>query len=121
MTGFRLREGDQPLPQPSDGPSMHDLAIADLKAAGWPGSTAAAELLAARKRVGVDRYGQELRPNNGRDALRDLSEELADAAVYARQVLEEERLLRDDDGVIRVGYDALLSMLSQVCEIQAGM
>lgn len=42
-----------------------------------------------RDRVGRERYGVPLRAFNGRDGLRDLYEELLDAVVYLRQVLEE--------------------------------
>jgi hypothetical protein len=88
---LRQRPGDQQLPVPNDGPSMHDLVIADL--GGWPESMSARnairDLLAARKRLGLERYGSILQSHNGRDAKRDLSEELADAAVYARQLQEE--------------------------------
>jgi hypothetical protein len=50
--------------------------------------------LAARREVGIARYGTALQAHNGRDALRDLYEELLDAACYIRQVIAE----RDSDG-----------------------
>jgi transcriptional regulator with XRE-family HTH domain len=85
------RPGDQPLPVANDGPSMHDLVIEDLDR--WPVSSstqvAIRELLAERKRLGLERYGSLLQRGNGRDWLRDLREECADALVYARQGLEE--------------------------------
>jgi hypothetical protein len=85
------RPGDQPLPVPAGGPSMHDLVAADV--ATWaqpqPGREAIRALLAERKQLGLDRYGSLLQSHNGRDARRDLTEECADAAVYARQLLEE--------------------------------
>jgi hypothetical protein len=89
--GLRMRPGDQQLPVPTGGPSMHDLVIQDL--VHWPPPAAEKEavaaLLAARKQLGLDRYGSLLQAGNQRDWRRDLSEELADAAVYARQGLEE--------------------------------
>lgn len=45
--------------------------------------------LETRLQVGIQRYGTPLQPNNGRDALRDLYEELLDAACYARQLIAE--------------------------------
>jgi hypothetical protein len=43
----------------------------------------------SRDQVGRKRYGVQLQPHNGRDALRDLYEELLDAVVYARQAIYE--------------------------------
>lgn len=81
-----LRAGDQPLPLPSRGPSMHDL-VAEYLDNFYVGRAAksVAEDLRARKQVGLERYGQPLQAHNGRDVDRDLYEELLDAVVYARQ------------------------------------
>lgn len=68
---------EQPPPQATDGPHIHDLVAADI---------------AARKVLGIERYGQPLQPSNGRDALRDLYEELLDGACYIRQVIAERDL-----------------------------
>ena len=79
---FRLRPGDQQLPVPNNGPSMHDLVIAELDgypARSDPERAAIRDLLAERKRLGLERYGSLLQAHNGRDARRDLLEELADA------------------------------------------
>jgi len=52
-------------------------------------------LLAERQEEGLRRYGQPLRTWNGRDARRDLREELLDAFQYALQADREHRdLLR---------------------------
>jgi hypothetical protein len=64
----------QPPPRTNDGPSMHDLVIADVE---------------ARKAFGLKKYGTLLQAHNGRDALRDLYDELLDAIVYVRQLMEE--------------------------------
>lgn len=90
---------EQPLPVPNDGESMHDLVIRDIlsRPVSWDlsyGRAArlrdqVAEDLLARKELGLARYGSLLQANNGRDALRDLYEELQDGAVYARQRLLE--------------------------------
>lgn len=106
------RPGDQPLPVPNDGASMHDLVAADLD--GWPAPQpdieAVRALLLERKRIGLERYGSLLQAGNQRDWRRDLREEVADAAVYARQGLEE---LGDEDvdGVLAQVYDDILSAL----------
>lgn len=85
------RQGDQQLPVPNDGPSMHDLVIADLE--GWEGHPGASEavqfLLAERKKLGLQRYGSILQAGNLRDWRRDLAEELGDAAAYAMQGIAE--------------------------------
>jgi hypothetical protein len=65
---------DQPTPVKNDRPCIQDMVIADME---------------ARKAVGLKRYGTLLQPFNGRDALRDLYEELLDAAQYVRQEIEE--------------------------------
>lgn len=65
--------GTQPPPVPTSGPHVHDLVAEDL---------------AGRKALGVSKYGQALQASNGRDHLRDLYEELLDAAVYIRAELE---------------------------------
>jgi hypothetical protein len=65
----------EPAPQHNDGPSMHDLVIADMQ---------------SRKEFGLQKYGTILQAHNGRNALRDAYEEVLDLAVYLRQKLEEE-------------------------------
>lgn len=77
----------QPPPTPNDAPPIHEAVIADPR---------------ERAEVGRAQYGTYLQPHNGRDALRDLYEELLDAAQYARQAMVERdamvnvlRMLRD--------------------------
>jgi len=69
---------EQPMPTASTGPSMHDLAVREVL---------------YRKRIGLDRYRQPLQAMNGRDAVRDTIEELADGLAYALQIREERRML----------------------------
>lgn len=45
--------------------------------------------LISRQNFGIQKYGEPLRVNNDRNSLRDLHEELLDAAFYATQVLEQ--------------------------------
>jgi hypothetical protein len=70
----KTREGDQPLPLSNDLPAIQDLVLADIE---------------ARKAIGIKRYGQLLKPHDGRDNLRDLYEELMDACIYARKAIYE--------------------------------
>ena len=108
----RQRPGDQPLPSPNDGPSMHELVCEDLWRGGAAGKLEDAVIadMKARKRLGLERYGSLLQADNGRDALKDLYDELADAAVYARQVMVERYEPLEVDQL----YTALLHMLVQV-------
>lgn len=68
------RKGDQPLPVAGLGEDI----LAEL-----------VERLQERQAVGLRRYGRPLRAFNGRDAARDLEDELLDGAAYARQVSRE--------------------------------
>lgn len=74
MSDVRDPDRDQPLPIPTDGPSIHDLVIRDLE---------------ERKAQGARKYGRALQAYNGRDAVQDALEEAMDLAVYLRQLLEE--------------------------------
>lgn len=71
---MKQRDGDQPLPTKNDAPDIQSMVIADIE---------------DRRLVGISRYGTALQPNNGRDALRDLYEELIDAAMYTKQLMVE--------------------------------
>ena len=64
----------EPEPQHNTEPGVFDLVIDDLE---------------ERDELGKIRYGTRLQPNNGRDALIDLYQELLDAVVYLRQLLYE--------------------------------
>jgi hypothetical protein len=67
-------EHGEPPPVANDGPSMHDLVIADLR---------------ERKEYGHTKYGTFLQAGNGRRALRDAYDEILDLIVYLRQELAE--------------------------------
>ncbi len=49
-----------------------------------------------RVKVGVERYGEPLKPHNGREALVDLYQELIDAVMYTRQRITEENEATDE-------------------------
>lgn len=65
---------EQPAPQPSTAPKIIELVLRDS---------------VARANLGANRYSTYLRPENGRDALVDLYQELLDALVYVRQAIYE--------------------------------
>lgn len=65
---------EQRMPVPNDSPSVQGMVRADLE---------------TRELIGRQRYGTALQPHNGRDALRDLYEELLDACCYIRQAIAE--------------------------------
>jgi hypothetical protein len=67
--GLKLREGDQQLPVVNDEQDIQSRVIADIR---------------ERREVGIGRYGTALQPHNGRDALRDLYEELLDGRRVPR-------------------------------------
>ena len=64
----------QPDPKPNNNPAVWDLVLADMK---------------RRDMLGLKRYGVRLQPENGRDMLWDLYEELLDAIVYLRGLIYE--------------------------------
>lgn len=65
---------EQPMPIPNNRPSIQFLVRVDLD---------------EREKVGIQRYGTPLQAFNGRDALRDLYEELLDACCYIKQTMVE--------------------------------
>jgi hypothetical protein len=66
---------EQPKPK-GKGPEIFPLVIHDLL---------------KREQIGIERYGESLKANNGRDSLRDAYEEALDLCLYLRQRIEEER------------------------------
>lgn len=83
---LRQRAGDQPLPVRNDSRDIQSMVIDDIR---------------GRRELGIRRYGTALQPNNGRDALRDLYEELLDAVMYVRQVMAE----RGASGVLAIAAE----------------
>jgi hypothetical protein len=124
----RYRPGDQPLPRPGSGPSMHDLVCDDIRAR-WASATigamraapsveAVTASLQARKQVGLERYGQPLQCGNGRDSLRDLREETEDATVYCRLLIEDGDLTAGHQAELAVMYDGLIVMLFRIRQME---
>ena len=81
------RPGDsQPLPTVNDAPDIQSAVIADI---------------AARRQVGIGRYGTALQPGNGRNALLDAYEETLDLACYLKQRLVEDEVRRSQDEIAK--------------------
>ena len=64
----------QPAPIHNDKPASWDLVVRDMM---------------ERNQFGIEKYGTPLQPENGRDTLMDLYQELLDAAVYTRTLIYE--------------------------------
>lgn len=66
----------EPLDKPNDseGPAIWDLVREDIT---------------ARDTAGTIKYGQRLKPDDGRDPLIDLYQELLDSVVYCRKAIYE--------------------------------
>lgn len=75
------------LPGPEDGHGDVWLEIIHSIPDGW-----FKDLCVARRAMGMARYGQPLRYDDGRDSLTDLLQELLDAIVYARKAAVETQL-----------------------------
>jgi len=45
----------------------------------------------ARRKMGIEKYGTPLQPNNGRNALIDAYQEVLDLAVYLKQKIIEDK------------------------------
>jgi hypothetical protein len=68
---------EQQAPAACDGPDCWLLVMKDME---------------QRRMDGIAKYGVPVRPENGRDALIDLYQELLDAVVYTRQEIEKRSL-----------------------------
>ena len=64
----------QPTPAENSHSAVWDLVLADI---------------AGRDAIGAVKYGQRLKPHNGRDSLVDAYQEALDLVVYLRQALYE--------------------------------
>ncbi len=88
---MKQREGDQPLPQ-GGGEDATSVMLEYLRMV-WKDGSGVVEFAEARVQIGIERYGQTLHTFDGRDAVRDLDEELADAITYTvKAILEGEPL-----------------------------
>lgn len=111
------------MPVASGHPFIPPMVVADLCARTDLGAIrhVVAARVAQREQVGIGRYGTSLQPWNGRDALRDLDDELVDACQYARQAIAEL-----DDAVpeppdlprLRALYGDLLALACVVADLR---
>lgn len=114
------REGDsQPMPTASNTPHMHDLVSADLAVRDCFGDDDPVLVqivadLAARKAVGLKRYGQPLQAFNGRDPILDAYEEALDMSVYLRQALWEAAGVTRSTRSLELAYDHVLDALANL-------
>lgn len=76
---------EQPAPQFGYG----DYVASDLIDRTREADPEVSEAIAARRLVGVARYGQALQTNDGRNTLADLVQELLDAMIYAHKGVME--------------------------------
>jgi len=74
MEKYSIYNTEQPNPVTNDMPAVQKLVIKDLE---------------ERLKMGIEKYGKPLQPNNGRDPMIDLYQELMDAVIYIRQILYE--------------------------------
>ncbi len=65
----------EPPPTTNDEPAVWELVLSDMR---------------QRSDFGRAKYGIDLQPHNGRNALVDAYQEILDAAVYLRQRIYEE-------------------------------
>lgn len=76
----------QPAPIPNNNPSIHDIVI---------------ESVLKRKAIGLKEYKVPLQAGNGRNPLRDLSDELYDAICYLEQEIQERKLFEIHSLVVK--------------------
>lgn len=93
---------DLPAPTPTNGPSAHDLVIADIT---------------QRKQFGLDKYGTTLQPGNGRDSLKDAYEEVLDHACYLRNALAEREQANHADADLEAKMHAVEAVRPMVALI----
>ncbi len=69
-------------------------------------------MMIRRRELGLLRYGTPLRPGNGRDALRDLEEEMLDGLAYCRQARLEREALEAQNAALRKQVEGLAARVA---------
>lgn len=96
----KQREGDQPLPIPTQGEYVQDRIIDKIERLRPQIGDEQADLLIAQmeesKRVGTQRYGTPLQTFNGRDCLQDAIDESRDLNVYLNSMQQAREAQRED-------------------------
>lgn len=99
----------QPAPQPNDNPAVWDLVIQEVQEFfSGPVANCLVKDMQERDAIGKERYGVRLQPFNGRDALIDAYQEIADCTVYAKQYALEHP---DDADVQKLYKQSLLLVM----------
>lgn len=96
MSDQRDPETDQPEPEVNDRAFVQDLVIADIE---------------VRKEFGIRKYGTALQSGNGRMMIVDLYEELMDAVIYVRGVIDEDHHLELENARLRREIEELRQRL----------
>ncbi len=111
---------EQPKPIANEHPALWPIVAAKMQVDHADQASCAAVVadMSARHQVGMERYGVPLQPHNGRDALRDMYEELLDARVYWEQVIVENRLATTAHGITR-SLENILLCISEARQIVA--
>lgn len=101
----------EPNPIKNDLPAIYDLLRKDID---------------DRDKFGFEKYGTRLQPFNGRDGLKDAFQEVLDLAVYLRQVIYEDNVLRsvinEAKQAIELGADkrSILLILEKAGDLNDG-
>lgn len=69
------------------------------------------EDLIARRTLGIERYGDALRPETPVDGIKEAYEEALDLACYLRQALEQIRALRQENAELRAELERVRKAL----------
>jgi len=105
---------NQPRPTKNNAPPVDERLIRTLKDNQLD---ELALMVKARSDLGLDRYGDRLRPFNGRDALVDLMQELLDAMFYITQKEMEFKAEAGGDGEDdQCAFSHILPVLMRMCE-----
>lgn len=107
---LKERDGDQPLPNSTDGRVCHVQATIRLRRL-WQINEltdAVALDLQARLQLGIQRYGQPLQPFNGRSFVRDQYEEILDAIAYGEGIIFESSIDAADYAFILEAQKSLI-------------
>lgn len=111
-------DAGEPPPEKNNHPCAQDCVAADLYAQGNGGI---ARDIMARKAKGVEKYGTQLQPCNGRNNVMDLYQELLDAANYAKtEILETEIEGKDNRTELQGIYERCLDLLEDVYFVMHG-
>lgn len=104
MTDFKNKENKSiPEPKPENkGIPVYPLALSYL---GETENEELKELLTQRYNFGLEKYGQPLMTEDGRDEVEDLRQEIGDAVMYLSKCLYKKRDITDVKEMIKILYE----------------